>query len=192
MTVEDDLKNIKIELRKEPSKEEELKRLRRKKIFVAVTGLFLAVLLVSYLIPGNYILYLVEGHFSSYKLNSDLTIDLKNGGKIIFNETVYEELKQLYFAEQKNEFKVCLQGRKEGANYYIAGLYRPEIFGQSFSHVSAELCDENTIIPLHTHPYKHCIFSLQDIRNYEAVRKKNSDAIIGLMCEVDRFNFYGF
>ena len=67
----------------------------------------------------------------------------------------------------------------------------PKAFGQSVSHVSAELCNSNTIVALHSHPYKRCIFSEQDIKSYEAARQINPDAIIGLMCEADRFGFYG-
>jgi len=188
MDVEDDLKNAKIEIKK-VDEEEELRNLKRKKIFIAILGIFLVVLLITYLVPGSYVLSILEGQVTSYKLNSDLTIDLKNGGKIIFDNSTYEQLKQMYFAEQRSEFKACLEGYKENSNYLVTGLYVPETLSQSFSHVTADLCNNSTIISLHTHPYMHCIFSYQDIRGLDAVRKVNPDAIIGLMCETNRFNF---
>jgi xanthine/uracil/vitamin C permease (AzgA family) len=188
MNVDDDLKNAKIEIKK-VDEEEELRNLKRKKIFIAILGIFLVVLLITYLVPGSYVLSILEGQVTSYKLNSDLTIDLKNGGKIIFDNSTYEQLKQMYFAEQRSEFKACLEGYKENSNYLVTGLYVPETLSQSFSHVTADLCNNSTIISLHTHPYMHCIFSYQDIRGLDAVRKVNPDAIIGLMCETNRFNF---
>jgi proteasome lid subunit RPN8/RPN11 len=191
MDIKDDLKNIKIELQEEPSEEEQLKKLKRKKIAIAAVGLFLAALLIIYLIPGNYILFIIEGQFASSKLEGS-TVELETGGKVIFDRAVYEELKQLYLEEQETEFKVCLIGEKKGEDYYISGLSIPETESKSFAHVSAELCPKEAIIPLHTHPYKHCIFSEQDIQNFEAVKAVNPDAIIGLMCETDRFNFYGY
>jgi xanthine/uracil/vitamin C permease (AzgA family) len=188
MDVEDDLKNAKIEI-KEIDEEEELRKLKRKKIFIAILGIFMAVLVITYLVPGSYVLSILEGQVTSYKLNSDLTIDLKNGDKIIFDNSTYEQLKQMYFAEQRSEFKACLEGYKENSNYLVTGLYVPETLSQSFSHVTANLCNNSTIISLHTHPYMHCIFSYQDIQGLDAVRKVNPDAIIGLMCETNRFNF---
>jgi len=187
MDVRDDLKGIKI-VPKKTDGEEELRKLKRKKIFIAISSIILAVLVITYLVPGSHVLSILEGQATSYKLNPDLTIDLKNG-KIVFDNSTYEQLKQMYFAEQRSEFKACLEGHKDGLNYFITGVYVPETYSQSFSHVTAELCNSSTIIPLHTHPYKNCIFSYQDIRGLDAIRKVNPDAIIGLMCEPDRFNF---
>lgn len=188
MDARDDLKNVKI-VSKKIDEEEELRKLKRKKTFIAILSIILAVLVITYLVPGGYVLSILEGQATSYELNSDLTIDLKNGGKIVFDNSTYEQLKQMYFAEQRSEFKACLEGYKKGLNYFITDVYLPETHSQSFSHVTAELCNSSTIIPLHTHPYKHCIFSYQDMKGLDAVRKVNPDAIIGLMCEIDRFNF---
>jgi len=192
MDIEDDLKSAKIELLPELSEEEKLKRQKRKKIVIAIISLFLATIVIVYLIPGNYVLSIIGGQLASSKLDQNFVVELDNGGKVIFEAGVYAELKQLYLEEQETEFKVCLDGWKEGKDYYISGLNIPETYAQSFAHVSAELCSNNTIIPLHTHPYKHCILSEQDIQNYEAVKAVNPDAIIGLMCEIARFNFYGY
>lgn len=171
-----------------PEEESKLRRILFK-IFLIIVSLFLLFLFISYLVPGNYILNILEGRIVSAELNEDLTLNLKNE-KVIFKPEVYFELRDLYFKEQKNEFKVCLIGYKIENDYYISDLDIPKTYDQSFASVTANLCNKNTIIPLHSHPYKHCIFSQQDIKSYEAFKEINQDAIIGLMCEVNRFNFY--
>ena len=194
MDIEDDLKSIDpkdLELG-EIDPAEELKKQKRKRLIIAVISVFLIILFVSYLIVGTRVLNIIAGQFGSTTVEEDFTAELDNGGKVVFSEDVYERLRELYFDEQRNEFKVCLEGSKEGNNYFVTGLTTPVIFSQSFSRVSAEPCDENTIISMHTHPFKSCIFSGQDIRTYEFVREVNPDAIIGLMCEPDRFDFYGY
>ena len=190
MDVEDDLRNLKIDI-KEANPEEELRKQKRKKLFIAALGLLLVVMTVIYLVPGDYVLSILEGQVTSYKLNDDLTIDLNGDSKVIFDNSTYQQLRELYFAEQRSEFKACLTGHKSGNEYIVTGVYQPETLSQSFSHVSAELCNADTIISLHTHPYKHCTFSLTDVIGLDSVRKVNENAIIGLMCEPDRFNFYG-
>jgi len=191
MDVEDDLKNLEIK-ENELSEEDELKRLKRRKIIIGVIGIFLTFLVMSYLLPGNYIFSIIEGKLVSSTLNSDFTVDLNNGSKVVFDEQVYGELKGLYFANQKTEFKVCLIGEKDGKDYLVSNLTLPKTISQSFSQVTAELCKKDAIISLHTHPYEHCIFSAQDIKSYDAVRTVNPNAIIGLMCGPDRFSFYGY
>lgn len=159
------------------------------KIFLIGASLFILFLFVSYLLPGNYILDILEGRIVSAKLDNNFTLTLKDV-KVIFEPEVYYELRDLYFKEQKNEFEVCLFGEKIENNYYINNMKVPKIDSQSFASVTAEMCDKDAIIPLHSHPYKHCIFSQQDIKSYKAFKEINNDAIIGLICEVDRFNFY--
>ena len=159
-----------------------------KKIALGVIGLFLAMLIFTYLIPGTYVMSVLEGMFVSAKLQN-FTVPVQEG-HVIFEGAVYKELKEIYLAEQRNEFKVCLGGYKEGDDYYVNSLYKPIIHSQSFSHVSAEQCPAETIIPLHSHPYKSCIFSAQDIQSYEHFQSINPEAILGLICEVDRFSFY--
>ena len=162
-----------------------------KKILLIFIGIFLIVLLVSYLLPGDYLVRVLQGQIVSSTLGSDYTLTLKNGDLVVFDPAVYTQLKEFYFEHQKDEFKVCLLGRKNNNHYLISGMAIPKVFSQSFAHVSAEQCSKETIIPLHKHPYKSCLFSQQDIRSYEAFHRINKDALIGLMCEIDRFTFYG-
>ena len=180
---------VKEAILEEPEEESKLKRIL-KRVFLAIIGLFMLFLILSYFLPGYHLLSLLEGRIVSATLQSDHTVPLKAGGKVIFVPEVYEELKQIYLSIQKTEFKVCLQGEKRGDAYHIKNIYVPETYERSFRHVSAELCDESTIIPLHSHPFMRCLFSAQDIRSYRAFRRINPEAMTGLMCAVDRFSFY--
>ena len=167
--------------------EEYLEKLKKRQNLIKIAGLISIILIVIYIFPND----ILAGQIESKKLNEDLTIDLDDG-KIIFGNNTYERLLQMYLAEQEHEIKICLTGIKQNHNYIITDLYEPEIISQSFSHVSAEHCNSETIIPLHSHPFKHCIFSQQDIMSYEKFTEINPDAIAGLMCEPNRFTFYGY
>ncbi|HLC37366.1 MAG TPA: hypothetical protein VJJ53_01145 [Candidatus Nanoarchaeia archaeon] len=172
---------------------EEEGKLRKviKRAFIIATALFLVMIVLTYLVPGNNMLSILEGRFVSSSIDEDFTVTLDNGRKVIFSNGVYKELKQIYFKEQKNEFKVCLIGNKIQNNYYINKLGTPRIISQDVFSVYAEQCSKETLIPLHSHPFKHCIFSSQDIKSYEIFKEINKDAILGLMCEPARFSFYG-
>lgn len=163
-----------------------------KKISLFLISLFLIFLVLSYLVPGNNILNIIEGRFDSNEINDDFVINLENNSKVVFNFEIYKELRKIYLEEQENEFKVCLIGNKVGKTFYVSDLERPKIHSQDVFSVSAQECSDKTIIPLHSHPFKHCLFSSQDIKSYELFKKINEDGIIGLMCEEKRFSFYGY
>ena len=158
-----------------------------KKVFFFLIGLFLVLLIVSYSFSGGYIAPIVASYFVSYSLDDNFSVDLGES-KIIFDPAIYEELKGIYFAEQKNEFKVCLLGEKKG-DYFVNGLAMPEQTG-SFNRVVSSLCDKDTIITLHSHPRRWCRFSEQDIRSYEQFLLINPEAVLGLICDTNKFNFY--
>ena len=162
-----------------------------KKILMGIAGILLVILFLSYFGVGNRLIPILEGRLVSTTVGDDFVANLSHGGKVVFERSVYEKLLEKYFAEQEHEFSVCLLGYKQGKDYLITGFATTETFHQSFANVISEQCPPTTIIPLHTHPYKHCIFSEQDIRSYEAFLKVNPDAITGLMCEPDRFTFHG-
>jgi proteasome lid subunit RPN8/RPN11 len=84
-----------------------------------------------------------------------------------------------------------LIGTKKVNDYIIKEIKIPEIIAQDFSSVTAKPCSSDAILSLHSHPYKSCYFSVHDINTYEIVKEINKDAIMGVMCEADRFNFYG-
>lgn len=160
-----------------------------KRILTVCIALVLLLLLLVYLVPGYDLLSILEGRIVSTQI-TDLTIILQDGRKIIFQKEVYEALQKIYVDNQKTEFSVCLQGEKQENTYKITGLSVPRTYEQDVFHVRAELCSKETLIALHSHPYKKCIFSEADIRYYNSFANINKDGLIGLMCEPTRFAFY--
>lgn len=162
-----------------------------KRISLAAISLLLLFLVLSYLIPSYNLFSIIASRFSSYQINQNQIL-LKNNNLIIFENDTYGSLLDIWNQNQQHEFKVCLIGEKDNNIYRINGIQIPKIISQDFSSVRAEPCSKETIIPLHSHPYKSCYLSVHDIKNYKSAKKINKDAFIGIMCEQDRFNFYGF
>jgi len=148
-------------------------------LFMMIIVLFL---FLSYLGPGYQILNILEGQAASEDLTS---------GTLNFEEDVYGELKEMYYDNLDKEFKVCLFGERKGGAFFVNRMEVPRVIERSFASVRAELCPTDSLISLHKHPFKSCIFSEQDIRYYEAYKKTKDNAVIALMCEPDRFNFFG-
>ena len=142
-----------------------------------------------YLAPGYDLLSVLEGKAASdVVVNHQLT--LSDGRTIIFTPEVFTQLKTLYFENQHQEFSACLLGSQTATVYTLDRLILPRTYEQDVFHVRADLCPKETVIALHSHPYKHCIFSAADINYYQAFAKINKDGLIGVMCEPDRFGFY--
>jgi hypothetical protein len=156
----------------------------KKKWLAILAAIFLLSIVVVYFLPGD-VFSVLQGRLESSKLDGfEAEYD---GGKVIFDKAVYEMLREIYINNQKTETKVCLTGEKVGDDYYINGIEIPEIFSATVYQVISEGCGD-ALIPMHTHPFRHCLFSEQDIKSYESL--SNKDAMIGLMCEIDRFSFY--
>ncbi len=167
--------------------ESKLKKIIKRTIIILLS-FFLMYLFLSIFLFGYNIFSIFEGRIESAQLMNN-QIQWKDYA-IIFENDTYTRLTTIYLETQKTEFKVCLRGFKEQNTFYIQDLYIPKTEEQTFNTVEAEICDKNTIISLHSHPFKHCIFSAQDITNFHDVHIVNKDALIGLMCEKDRFTFY--
>ncbi len=161
-----------------------------KRFFLLFIFVFLLFLFLSYLLPSYNLFEFIPAHLDSYKIENNF-IDLHNGNKISFRNDSYEDLLNIYNQNQRHEFKACLIGKKIGNDYIVDGIKIPRIISQSFFSVRANPCPREAIISLHSHPYKSCYLSVHDTTTYEVVRSINKDAIIGIMCESGRFNFYG-
>ena len=153
-----------------------------------LVGIFLILLIISFVFvtypTGN----IIEGRLESNPVRNNI-IDL-NEFDIIFEENSLEKLQSIYFDEQKVEFSVCLTGRKLNNNYHINDLYKPVTYSQSFNSVSFEPCNKETLIILHSHPYKSCIASQVDINMLRSNQQRNKDVLMVVMCEPDRFSVY--
>ncbi len=154
-------------------------------------GIILIFLFLTSLGVGWWTLPFLEGRVDSDVIGNDFTISVTNDIRVVFVPDAYRQLLKLYDEQPEHEFKACLLGTKTGTDYHVTALHLPRTYEQSFAHVVAEQCPPETIVSLHTHPRGHCIFSDVDVESYETFKTVNPDGIIGLMCERDRFTFYG-
>lgn len=167
-----------------------------KKIFLILCALFLLYLTISYLGIGTYILNIFEGQLTSAALDEQYTLSLKNQTTIIFTEETYSALLDLFFSNQEHEFAACLYGNYSAENgtktYTLTSVAVPETYSQTVFRVVSSGCDSETLVFLHSHPYKHCLFSEQDLETHQHFAKKSQHGLSALMCEEDRFTFYGY
>ncbi|MBS3131841.1 hypothetical protein J4212_05385 [Candidatus Woesearchaeota archaeon] len=161
-----------------------------KKAIIVFVSIFLMFLFLSYFLLGNNIFDILASRSSSFTASNGRIIF--GGGTITFQEEAYQNLLEIYNENQQHEFKACLMGYKSGKNYFVEKIEAPKIISQDFSSVRAEPCREGTIIDLHSHPYKSCYLSVHDLTTLKYVKAANKDAFLGVMCEPDRFNFYGY
>lgn len=150
-------------------------------------GIFLLSTTVVYFLPGD-VVSVFSGRFVSAEVGLDYTVEYENG-QVIFNYAVLQRLHSWYIDNPATEQKICLLGEKVGDDYYIDGLYKPTIFSQSVIHVSSEGCNRRTLISMHTHPFRHCLFSEQDVKSHNNFKKKNPEGLTAIMCEPSRFSF---
>ncbi|MBU0460061.1 MAG: hypothetical protein KJ771_04600, partial [Nanoarchaeota archaeon] len=110
--------------------------------------------------------------------------------KIIFEDGTEEVLKSYYFNEQEVEISLCLEGYQEG-DYYITSLYEPKTYASAYNQVSFQPCSLKTMVILHTHPFKRCVASEADLEMLSSSKEVNSDVLMVVMCEAERFSVYG-
>jgi hypothetical protein len=166
---------------------EDIEETRGKKIRRIILSVFLIFLMLSFVFVTFPIDEILISNTQSTTIKEGL---VQEDITVSFEDEVYSELLTIYTNEQAHEFKVCLFGSVVGDEYYVDKLVVPETFSQTFNQVVSVPCDPFTIIALHSHPYKHCIASNQDLSNLEKAREVNPEAAIGIMCGPDTFNFY--
>jgi hypothetical protein len=166
---------------------EEIEEPRIKRIFVIIIALFLIFLMLSFAVVTFPVDDIIVSLTSSAKIQDGL---VQQDIEIQFNTNTYDELLEIYNDQQAHEFKVCLLGEIQEEVYHIDQIIIPITFSQTFNQVVSEPCPQETLIALHSHPFNHCIASEQDLNNLEEAKKVNPDAVIGIMCAPERFNFY--
>jgi hypothetical protein len=184
----EEIKEIGEELEEFKEEESEIKKGLRK-IYIIIMALFLAFLILGNSLVGSFLVSLFSGKISSVAITDNI-IKFDNR-TLYFEPTIYDRLKQYYNENQKSEIKLCMTGVITGNKYYITGMYSPVTYKKDVFSVTSQMCNADTVIDLHTHPYLHCIFSNQDITSYTSYHKYNPGAIMALMCEEDRFSLYG-
>ena len=174
---------IEEEVEKELPKEDS----KLKKTFIFLTGIFLVILMISYIFVSFPISGIIRGIFESTPLDG-IKLELDNL-TILFEKGTNEIIREYYLNEQKVEFSLCLQGTKKDNIYRINSLYQPQQ-RQSFNQVTFESCSKESIILFHTHPYKSCLASETDLKTLKKSQKENSEMLMIIMCEPERFSVY--
>ncbi len=154
-------------------------------MFIAIALLFL---ITSYILLGYPIFPILES-ISESKLAENKTIVLEEFS-IMFTEDTYNDLQEYYNKDLSVEMVVCLKG-EISRDYTINEVYQPDITEQTFNHVTFKTCSEDTIILLHSHPFRRCIASQQDLITLNSSKEKNPHSLMIIMCESDRFSVYG-
>ncbi|MSR86250.1 hypothetical protein EXS74_02550 [Candidatus Woesearchaeota archaeon] len=153
------------------------------KILILLLGLFLLFLLLGYfLFPLDTFASLIDSEtIHDGLVEQDVTVRFENGS--------YEALLERYNEYLREEFKVCLLGNYDGV-YHVTSIYDVAMYEQAFDHVVSEPCPDETLIALHSHPYRQCLASAQDLKSLEKMQEVNPNGLIGIMCEAERFSFY--
>ena len=160
---------------------------------VKIVAMSMAMMFVMWIFAGFPIGGIIRGQIESTPLEEgSLKLDEFN---VEFEEETLTELLGLYYENEGQEISVCLLGELSTNlvfkdKYLITDLYIPETYVQSYSHVSFESCSSDTLIMLHTHPYKSCLASETDINTLVANQEMNPDMVMLVMCEPQRFSVY--
>ncbi|MFA6888629.1 MAG: Mov34/MPN/PAD-1 family protein [Candidatus Woesearchaeota archaeon] len=164
-----------------------------KKTVLIIMGLFLLYLTISYIGFGSEIINIIHGQLASEKIQQtdNYYYFTLNTTTVIFSNALYEQILLLYETNQQHEFIACLYGTYENETYTLTELAVPEIYSQSVFRVVSAGCDK-ALVTLHSHPYKHCLFSDQDIISYNSFAAENDNGLYAMMCEENRFNWIGY
>ncbi|MFT4261199.1 MAG: hypothetical protein ACMXX9_02080 [Candidatus Woesearchaeota archaeon] len=168
--------------------ESKQKNNKYKKYYIILIALFSVLLMASYIYLSFPVYGIIAGQIESQKINENVisTRDIK----IIFENQTNQIVFDAYHDNPDVETSLCLEGYRQNNNYYITYAYMPVIYSQSYTHVSHAPCSNETIAMFHTHPYKSCIASRQDIQTLRQNQDKNPDIIMIIMCEPQRFSVY--
>lgn len=160
---------------------------RWKKLVIGMLAIFLLFLITSYIL-ASYSIFPIIASLSESQIADNKTITLDTFS-VIFTGNTYEQLQEYYHRDLSVEMVACLKGNLNN-NYTINEIYQPEIIEQTYSHVSFKPCSEDTLILLHSQPFRHCIASQQDLFTLDSIKERNTNSIMVIMCEPDRFSVY--
>ena len=154
------------------------------KYFWSFIGIVLVFLILSYMLTGYTVRSIIAGKANSESVKNNIIES--DYGRITFTEGTYEEIKELYYANEK-EFKACLLGEYENNEYIINDVYLPKLHFQDYDQVVSSPCPKGTLLDLHSHPQEHCTFSDVDINGFQP---EEENVLLSVMCSDDRFIFY--
>ncbi|MBM3200395.1 hypothetical protein FJZ53_05640 [Candidatus Woesearchaeota archaeon] len=160
-----------------------------KKFFITLTAVCLIFLVMSFVWMNYGLGDILLSLFTSKTLQEN-AVSINRTSSLVFKYGAYNSLIDKYSAEQSREFKACLIGEKDGGNYVVRSVIIPEMIEQSFNQVVSKPCPQGTVAELHSHPYRRCLESEQDVKTKELTKRDNLDVLMVIMCEKDRFSFY--
>ena len=191
-TIEEDLKQAKIEIDKEFEENENKESKKktntenRRKITTTIIAASLIFIILSYLYLGAPVYSYILGLAGSSKINNN-EITFKNSITVEFNEETLAFLQELY-NPLGDERAVCLRGEIKNNTYFVEEYYKPIIFDRAWNYVSHTPCDLDTIIMLHTHPFKRCEPSRTDRETHRRTKQSNPNILMMVMCGSERFS----
>ncbi|MBL7147652.1 MAG: hypothetical protein ISS82_02395 [Nanoarchaeota archaeon] len=159
-----------------------------KRISIIIIAIFLIFLVTTYLLSNSIVRNISAGLIES-EVVKNYQVNLNKTTKLIFTKEAYDNLMKIYDQNQGVEFKACLKGYIN-KNYYINNIEIPKTYSQKYNQVIAEPCDSESLVDMHSHPLKHCLPSETDFNSFESFKEKNPHAIMAVMCQRNRFNFY--
>ena len=158
-----------------------------KKVGVKIISIFLLGLILSYLLLGYPIYPIIASNYDSHSIEGN-TIFTEDAN-IVFLVDTYDILKEHYLKNEEVEISACLNGYVEN-NYFIEEVFFPEVITKSVNSITFKSCPEETIIWLHSHPYKKCIASKQDLNTLDKQKNNNKKIAMVIMCSETQFNIY--
>lgn len=159
-----------------------------KKAALLGIGVFIVLLMLSYTFVTFPIGDIIQGKTQSTLLQGNMLILPEF--TIIFQNNTSSALESLYLQEQREEFSVCLRGTYENNLYSITSLYQPLTYRRTFNQVTFEPCNAQTLIMLHSHPYKRCTASQTDLETLRKSQVENPAILMVVMCEPRRLAVY--
>ena len=159
-----------------------------KKIIISVSAILISILFISYVFLGFPLYGIIIGQIRSDSARDNIL--RTNNLEIIFKGNTLDQSVKAWYDNPDVETTLCLRGVRDGNKITIQNLYQPKIFSQSYTHVSHEPCDDDTILMFHTHPYKRCTASETDLRTLARAKQRNPDIAMIIMCEENRFSVY--
>jgi hypothetical protein len=167
----------------------EEKESKLKRIYIFLVSIFILVIFLVYIFSTSVGTDILAGWVSSSVVKEN-EVDFSFDGKLVFVGNSLKDLRGIYLENQKVEFKACLKGNKKGRVYSITEIYIPVTYFQKFNQVIAEPCSEDSLVSLHSHPFRRCIPSEQDFRSFNEFKKRQQEGLMIVMCEDSRFGIY--
>ncbi|MFW5977174.1 MAG: hypothetical protein ACOCQQ_01535 [Candidatus Nanoarchaeia archaeon] len=191
---QDKIKEVHDEIAREAKSEERHKHnnklpkiFKNQDIIKGILGIITLVLIISVFLITPHSQEII-GRIGTTQIQEGI-IQAQNISILFTNKssTSMNDLYTTFQEEQGVEMAACMIGSVHKNTYTISQIHIPHIVSQEWNHVSFASCPSETIIWFHTHPKRKCVPSDTDYYTLEKIQRQNSDAIMMIMCEDNRF-----